>query len=168
MEAWSGWPAKQRLRSDQEDVLDRAWDFGRQRQGFAAPLQALGGEHHAGARIAEPRGNGGGAEPGKNRHHRETQLAAAVQNGQDGRDHGQRQGHPVARFQAHGGEAVGHPVGVAPQLGESNLPGGAVFGLPDAGHARAAGRGGGPPVQAIVRDIDAAADEPLGPLGAVG
>ena len=146
--------------------------LGRQRQRLAAPLQPLRGEQHARARIVQPRGDGARPEAREDGDDRQPQFEAAVQDRQNLRNHGQRQSHAVARFQAHGGQAVGHPIGLAAQLREGHLADGPALGFPNASHpsvdGSGAGRGLGPAVQTVVRDIDSAAHEPLRPLGAVG
>ena len=128
----------------------------------------FGGEQHARAGILEPGGDGPAAEAGENRGHYQAQLETAVENGKDLRNHRHGHGDAVAGLKAESGQAVGDTIGVAEQLGESDLAGGSVLRFPDAGQPAGVRSGSGPAIQAIVGDIDAAADEPLGPFGAAG
>ena len=58
-----------------------------QRDAFAAPLQKVGGEEHPCARILQACRDGARPEAGENRHHGEPRLEAAVEDGENLRDH---------------------------------------------------------------------------------
>ena len=64
-------------------------------------------------------------------------------------------------FETQRRQAVGHAIGIGAQFGEGHGARFAAFAFPNAGDAI----GIGPAVEAIVRDVEFAADEPLRPFG---
>ena len=90
-------------------------------------------------------------------------LEAAVKNGENLRDHGHGTG-PRGRRRASpmAASAIGHAIGFGRNSAKVTVR---VAPLSPS-QMQATRSGVGPAVQAIVRDIEPAADEPLGPLGA--
>ena len=138
--------------------------FGGQRNEFAAPLQELGGEEHARARILQACGDRAGAEAREDRHYGEPRLEAPVEDGENLRNYRYTERYAVAGLEAEGAQSVGHAIGLLADFMEGDGARVAVLAFPKAGHAIAIR----PAVEAIVRDVELSAGEPLRPLRTVG
>jgi hypothetical protein len=152
-------------------ALDRGAGVGRgvqrgQHLGRTPPAQApVGGEHHPGAGVGEPRGDGRGGEPREDRHEHRPHLGHGVGRDHGLGDHGHEDPHRSPR-RTPAAQGVGQPVHLGPQPPPAQLADLTVLPLSDQGGRVGPRRVVAPAVHAGRGQVDPPAHEPGGPLGA--
>ena len=152
---------------DHEDLLDRAVagdggvDRRLQRGGRAAAVAAVGGDDDLGLGVDDAGAQRVGGEPAEDDRVRGAEPGAGEHRDDRLGDHRQVDRDPVALADAERLQGVGGPADLALQLGVGDGAGVAGLALEVDGHPVAVA-GLDVPVDAVVRRVELAADEPLG------
>ena len=152
---------------DHEDLLDRAVagdggvDRGLQRRGRSPAVAPVGGDDDLGLGIEDAGAQRVGGEAAEHHRVRGTEPGAGPHRDDRLGNHRQVDRHPVALAHAQGLQGVGGPADLPLQLGVGERPG--VTGLADeVDRHLVAAAGLDVPVDAVVRRVELAPDEPLG------
>ena len=136
-------------------------DVGLERRRRPPPVAGVGGYDQPGFGVLAPVGDGIGREPAEDHRVGHPDAGAGQHGHRQLGDHRHVYGRPVALAQAQPQQRVGEPLHVGQQLSVGDGPGVAGLPLPVDGHLVAPARLH-VAVQAVVGDVEGAADEPLG------